>query len=96
METEVKYTERLLNGDPLLPREAWRRMQGWYISAVDHSPSPAQITLEWITAERVELYRAITPLGENTPMSVKPYRIDDSVPTEEEVDWAVRILRGHR
>ena len=25
-----------------------------------------------------------------------PFQIDDSVPTEEEVDWAVRILQGHR
>ena len=33
---------------------------------------------------------------ENIPMSVKPYHIDDSVPTEEEVKWAVRRVRGHR
>ena len=83
MDTAGKYMERILNGDPPLPREAWRRMHGWYISAVDHSPSPAQITLKRITAERVEIYRAITPPGENIPMSLKPYRIDESVPTEE-------------
>ena len=29
-------------------------------------------------------------------MSVKPDHIDDSVPTEEEVEWEVLRLRGHR
>ena len=34
--------------------------------------------------------------GENTPMSVKPSHTDNFVPTEEEVNWVVRRLRGHR
>ena len=49
----------------------------------------------------MELYRAIPPPyrppgGENTPMSVKPSHTDNFVPTEEEVNWVVRRLRGHR
>ena len=64
---------------------------------MDHTLLPSKITLEQITAKCVELYRTITPpLGENTPTSVTLAQIDDSVPTEEEVEWAVRRLRGHR
>ena len=37
-----------------------------------------------------------TPPVENIPISVKPDHIDDSVPTEEEVEWAVRRLQGNR
>ena len=30
------------------------------------------------------------------PISVPPYPIDDSIPTDEEVEWEVHRLRGHR
>ena len=62
-------------------------MRGWYREAVDHTPPPAQVTLEQITAERVELYRVVPPPGENIPTSVTPNHIDDYVPTEQEVEW---------
>ena len=44
----------------------------------------------------MELYRIVPPLGDNIPIPLTPAHIDDSVPTEEEVDWAVQRLRGHR
>ena len=56
---EGEDVDILLSGDPPLPQEAYRRIQGWYIAAVDHSSLPSQITLEQITAERVELYRNV-------------------------------------
>ena len=99
VETMGKDMAWFLNGDSPLPLKAWRRMQGWHRAAVEHTPPPDQITLNHITADRVELYCAIPPLpppGDNTPLSVKPSHIDDSVPMEEEVEWAVRRLRGHR
>ena len=34
--------------------------------------------------------------GDNIPISVKPAHRNESVPTEEEVDWAVQRLQGHR
>ena len=40
---------------PSLPCEAWRRMIGWYIAAVDHVPPSVRITLERITVVLVEL-----------------------------------------
>ena len=63
---------------------------------MDHALLPAWVTLERITAERKELYSAVLLTGETIPISVPPSQIDDSVPTEEEVEWAVCILRGHR
>ena len=46
--------------------------------------------------ERVELYLVIPLLGKNIPTYVSPAHVYDSVPTDEEVEWEVRRLRGHR
>ena len=84
-----------MSGDTPLPRESWRRIRGWYRAAVDHDPTPAQIKFERITAERVELYSNVThPLVENIPTSVPPSQIYDSIPTEEDIKWAVWRLQG--
>ena len=48
--------ETLMGGDPLNPKEAWRRLKGWYKAAVNRSLLPDRATLEQITAERVDLY----------------------------------------
>ena len=71
-------------------------MRGWYQEAVDYALPSARVTLKRITAEREELYRAVPPPGETIPISVLPSPIDDSVPTEEEAEWELRRLRGHR
>ena len=78
------------------PCEVCRRMWGWYREALYQAPPPARVTLERITAERKELYRTVPPQGDTIPISVPPSPIDDSVPTEEEFEWAVRRLWGHR
>ena len=44
----------------------------------------------------MELYRAAPLPGENIPTSVMPVKIDNFVPTEDEVEWAVQRLLGHR
>ena len=69
-------------------QESWHQMKGWYRAAVDRMPPPAQVTLKRITAERVDLYRHIPPLGENIPVSVEPFPVEDLVPTEDEIEWA--------
>ena len=63
---------------------------------MDHAPPPAQVTLERITAKRVELYHAVPLPGENIPMFVTLAHVYNSVSTEEEVEWVLQILRGHR
>ena len=39
-------------------------------------------------AERVELYSYVPPPGENIPVSIDPFPVDDSVPMEDEIEWA--------
>ena len=70
-------------------------MKGWYQDAVNRVPPPAQVTLERITADQVDLYRCLPPPGENTPVSVEPFPVEDSVPTEDEVKWEVKGLHNH-
>ena len=96
MTTVGEDVEILLTRNPPLPHKAWRQMLGWYQELVDHAPPPAQATLERIMVEYEELYRAALPLGEKIPISVPPSSINNFVPTEEEVKWAVWRLRGHQ
>ena len=56
METVGQEVETLLGEDPPNPKEAWRRLKGWYKAAVNQAPPPARATLKRITAERVDLY----------------------------------------
>ena len=81
VETAGQDVETLLGEDPPNPKEAWRRIKGWYKAAVNRAPPPAQAMLERITAERVDLYSYVSSLGENTPVIVAPAEVDDSVPT---------------
>ena len=71
-------------------------MKGWYRAAAKRGPPPARATLERITAEQMELYRRVPPPGENIPVNVDPTNIDDSVPTEDEVEEVVKKLRRNR
>ena len=79
---------------PPLIQEAWHRIKGWYKAAVDCAPLPARGTLKRITAERVALYSYVPPLGKNIPISVKPFLVYDSVPKEDDIEWAVKQLRN--
>ena len=66
------------------------------MSDVDRAPPPDWVTLERITAERVELYSYDPPPEVNIPISVEPLPVDNSVPTEDNIEWAVKLLRNHR
>ena len=46
--------------------------------------------------EQVDLYRYVPPQGENIPVFVEPFQVDDSVPTKDEIECAVKQLRNHR
>ena len=88
--------ETLLGADPLNLKEAWRLLKGWHKAAVNRAPPPARTTLEWITAERVDLYSYVPSPGENIPATIKPAEVDDSVPTEDEIEEAVKKLKRNR
>ena len=79
-----------------MPREAWQRLKGWYKAAVDCAPPPARSTLERITAERVNLYSYVPSPGTNIPVTVRPVPVDDSVPTEYEIEEVVKNLQRNR
>ena len=74
--------EALVKADPPLIQEVWYRIQGWYKAAVDHAPPPARVTLKLITAERVALYSRVLPLGENIPVQIERFEVEDKVPDE--------------
>ena len=57
---------------------------------------PTQVILKRITAEWVDLYSYVTSPGANIPISVEPFLVDDSIPTEDEIEWAVKRLQNHR
>ena len=44
----------------------------------------------------MELYRYVLPPGKNIPTSVHPFPVEDSVPTEDEIKWAVKRLCNNR
>ena len=67
-------------------------MKGWYKAAADHAPSPARLTLENITEDQFKLYRRVPLTGEDIPIFVEPFQVEDLVPTEEEIDWEVQRL----
>ena len=46
---------------------------------------PTRVTLERITAERVEIYSYVPPQGDNIPIYVESLLVDDSVHTEEDI-----------
>ena len=88
--------EALVGADPPLIQEAWHRFQGWYKDAADRAPPPTRVTLERITAERVALYSHIPPTGDNIPVDIKNFMVNDSVLGEGEIEWAVKRLRNNR
>ena len=88
--------ESLLKEDPPNAKEAWWRMKGWYQAAAKRGPPPARATLERITAERTELDSRVPSPGETIPVTVEPALIDDSVPTEDDIEAAVKKLRQNR
>ena len=84
-----------MDADPPLHKEAWHRTKGWYRDEFDRRLPPAQVTIERIMAECVDLYRHVPPPGENIPVPVEPLQIEDLLPTEDEIEWAVKRLRNH-
>ena len=82
--------------DPLLHRESWNHIKGWYKAVVYLAPPPVQVNLEWITAERVELYNYVPLPGMNIPISMQPFLVENLLPTKDEIEWAVTRLCNHR
>ena len=83
----------MMKADPPLTQEAWHRLQGWYKATVDRPPPPARATLRRVTVERAKLYsRVPPPPGDTIPFTIEPFGVEDGVPSEAEVKWAVKRL----
>ena len=95
-EEAVAEVETLLGLDPTLHREASYRIKVWYKAVIDRAPPPARVTPKRSMADRVELYSYVPPPGTNIPIFVQPFPVEDSVPTEGEIEWAVTGLCNHR
>ena len=93
MEIAGEEVETLLGEDPLNAKESWRRLKECYKAAVKRAPPPARATPKRIFAERVDLYSYISSPGENIPVTVAPVEVNDSVPTEDKIEDAVKKLR---
>ena len=63
---------------------------------MDRAPPPARATLKWVTAERVALYSRIPPPGDNIPVTIEPFEVEDGVPTEAKIEWVVKRLHNNR
>ena len=49
-----------------------------------------------VTAERAKLYSRVPPPGDTIPVTIEPFVVEDGIPTEAEVEWAVKRLRNNR
>ena len=47
-------------------------------------------------AERAKLYSRVPSPGDTILVTIKPFVVEDGVPTEAEVKWAVKRLRNNR
>ena len=87
--------EPLIISNPPLIREAWIRIRGWYKEAVYCPPPPDKVTLATMMAEREELYRYVPFPGDPIPVEYPPFpfSVDDSIPKDGDITWAVcRLL----
>ena len=76
--------------------EAWYRLQEWYKAAADRAPPPARATLKRVTAEQVALYSRVSPPGDSISIDIEPFAVEDGVPEEGEIEWAVKRLQNNR
>ena len=95
-ENVEEEVDKLLGTDPPLHQESWHQVKGWYQAAVTHMPPPARVTLELITEDQVDLYLHVPPPEENIPVLVDPLPVEESVPTEDGIEWAAKQLQNHR
>ena len=76
--------------------EAWCYLKGWYCTAEDQAPKTCPEMLACQTAERVELYTAVTPPGWEMRINVTPTAVHDEPPMDQEIRGVVGQLCNGR
>ena len=52
--------------------------------------------LKRVMVERVTLYSRILPPGDSILVNIETFEVEDGVPTEAEIEWAVKRLLNNR
>ena len=63
---------------------------------MDRALPHAQAPLKRITAERVAFYSQVPPPGDSISVDIEPFAVEDGVPDEGQIKWAVKRLRNNR
>lgn len=88
--------EEALSGDTPNLRQAYQILQSWHKHHGDRPCKPSRQDLETVTNECADLYREEDPIGAPIPIHVQPKPINDTVPSEEEIQNAVSHLRNNK
>jgi hypothetical protein len=84
--------EQLLHDKDI--RGAWHRMKRWYRQVSGSRPKPSPLDMSEITTTYTDLYRNNTNINNQIPnINYISTPIDDSVPTEDEIRFAVLYLK---
>jgi hypothetical protein len=78
------------------PKEAWQSLKGWYKAATDRAPKASKMSLAAQTAKRVALNRKAASKGDPIPIDVNKAAILDNIPSDGELQAAMRELRNGR
>jgi hypothetical protein len=66
-------------------KEAWCALKGWHRLAEDQPPSACPETIAKQTAEQVELYVKVPPMGAPLPFNFPYFEVPDGLPTNDKV-----------
>jgi hypothetical protein len=92
MDKVAEEIESYLTADN--PKEAYRKLQGWYKQRSGRPPKPTYRDEEITRKEYEKLFGAEEPPGEDIPIHIFPTpEIDDEPPTEQEIINALKKLR---
>ena len=72
-------------------------MRECYKDTIEPPPSlPVRVTIEYMMAERVNLYWRTPSLDRPIPVGVAPFNVEKSLPDEEDITWVVRRILLNR
>jgi hypothetical protein len=77
-------------------KDAHKVAKSWYRHMGDRPPKPTQQDLRTTANEYTALYQPQEPPEEPIPTHVAPAHVDNSVPSEEEIDKAIHRLHNGR
>ena len=67
-----------------------------YVQKIPTTFEYVKISLNLVTAERVTLYSRVPPLGDSIPVNIEHFAVEDRVPEEGDIEWAVKRLQNNR